>query len=304
MRTLSLLVFLAGGVWSQARLPPKGQPIAVKKGAEGARGERETGQTKHSSNYKSAPAQNQIVSAPEKSTAERKGAEELEINRQLADYTGQLAAFTKLLVFVGIFQFLALIAQAIIFRKTLIENRRLIQASRDAANAARMSAEGLIKSERAWLVVNSERPAKLIDAPGNAQIKALSFEIANRGRTPARFAGNIRANSKLTRLEELPANPDFSPAYLEPAHLGSVLSPNETMAITVPIPTENWTAVSVGSGRKGDRQLFVYASVLYYSFGETETAELGVCYIYAPEQPWGKENGFIRGGPKEHNKHT
>jgi hypothetical protein len=100
--------------------------------------ERPTEPTQGESVRRQRPTESQ----PEKNDANKQAAEELEVNRKLAN-------FTELLVFVGFLQLVALACQAIIFWRTLNENRSLIQASQSAANAALTGAQAATTSANA-----------------------------------------------------------------------------------------------------------------------------------------------------------
>ena len=146
MRTLTLLVFFASAAWSQPNLPPKSPQVTIRKGTEATANQKEASKTHDARRGPSTGAENEAEALPKKETTEAKTREELEINRKIAEYTGQLAAFTKLLVFVGIFQFLALIGQGIVFWRTLKENRNLIAATGNSAAAARQAADAAVSS--------------------------------------------------------------------------------------------------------------------------------------------------------------
>ena len=195
----------------------------------------------------------------------------------------------------------AALATLRVIRQQTAENRRAIEAARHSAAAAAISAHAFVNSERAWVVVNDQRAPKLMDSQSFFG-KFLTIEIINRGRTPARFTGTIRANSKFATLKDLPEIPDFPPPRPDsPADSELMLSPNETRDVVIPIslPSEHWEAASKAEASEG-RRLFVYASFLYYAFGELR-GELGVCYAYIPDP---NQPPFIRHGPQGYNKQT
>jgi hypothetical protein len=194
-----------------------------------------------------------------------------------------------------------------IIRRQAADNLRAIRASEVAAVAARKSADALINSERAWVVVNTKQSPQLVEfIEGHPEIKALEVEFVNRGRTPARLTGTVRVNSKIAKLEELPSVPDFAPPSPGvPSESEFMLSPNETLRYKIPIiPSEQWSEANKERAEDLGQHLFVYASVLYYAFGDETLAELGICYMYVRKHPGRKEDGFIRRGPKGYNKQT
>lgn len=137
MRTLNLLVFSASLMWSQAQRPPESPPVPEQKGAESTTHKEKTDEHRQGpDNAAPIPEENYTKPLSKETPANPKEEDKLETDRKLADYTGKLATFTKLLVVVGILQFLALIAQGIVFMRTLLENRRLIEASQATASAS------------------------------------------------------------------------------------------------------------------------------------------------------------------------
>jgi hypothetical protein len=99
---------------------------------------------------------------------------------------GKLVKLTGWLVVVGAIQAVVLVVQAIAFFRTLrILNHqtRLLQrgtvSAKTAANAAKGSADALINSERAWVIVGVKRYQK--------SATAFNLSITNHGRTPARI---------------------------------------------------------------------------------------------------------------------
>ena len=99
--------------------------MAIKNGAKGAPSKKDPGTHQREAPQASTAllSDKENKEAPAKrGTPENKPNDDLEINRRLAQYTGWLVA-------VGIIQFAALVAQAVIFGITLGQNRKAITAT-------------------------------------------------------------------------------------------------------------------------------------------------------------------------------
>ena len=151
MRTLILLVYLCCSMLrSQSQPPPKTSQLTKEKGT--VTGQAENGPQQHQQPSKSEtpPIQSKVESQTKQNPANTEPDQELEINHKLATFTGWLVA-------VGVVQFFAMVAQSIIFWRTLRENRRQISAAVIAANAAKDSNEltrqSLILTHRPKIVI-------------------------------------------------------------------------------------------------------------------------------------------------------
>jgi hypothetical protein len=250
-------------------------------------------------------AENGLPHEPQPCCTEQRSEKPLNRLEKIKEFTDAFSPWV--LVIIGLLGVVAALWTLSAIHQQARDNLVAITAARASAHAATQSAEAFVHSERAWIVVNNKYPPRIVDfLEGHAEIRALELEIINSGRTPGRFTGTVRINSKLTKIEDLPAVPDFSPAWPgAPAESEFTLSPKEKRRFKIPIiPTEKWDAVSKGRGETPEGQrLFVYASFLYYAFGDL-IGELGICYCYFPERPWNKPHGFIRMGPKGYNKQT
>ena len=135
MRTQTLLVFLllaASPLTPQPTERPRRPPVTKKESARGTQPENAP-QEKQKTATKESTAKEISSPRPNANATDSKAAEELATNRWIARFTGVLAL-------VGLLQFVALIIQAKIFHQTLEENRSLIAAATQSANAAHQSA--------------------------------------------------------------------------------------------------------------------------------------------------------------------
>jgi hypothetical protein len=117
---LCLLVFVR---YSQAQLPPDGQPVPKEDGTQAAKKNKDTNSHQTPTEENHPPRQNQVGNLDEQKKADSYTGEELKINRQLAAFTGQLANytgrsawFTAGLIVIGALQLFALIWQAKVLR--------------------------------------------------------------------------------------------------------------------------------------------------------------------------------------------
>ena len=212
-----------------------------------------------------------------------KGSEDLELQRKLAK-------FTKWLVIVGAFQFVALIVQAIAFWYTLGAIRtqanlmgvhaghlnNLATAAKNNAEAASLNAESVMNSERAWLVMQPDtfklEPSRKFD-----------WVIKNVGKTTARIVETNMRCRKCTSLEKILADP---PEYKDPicAH-GIPIAPGDSAQFwsyieAQPRDSDGMTAQDVAEIQSGKAELVAYGFVKYLdSFGEEHESRF--CYYYA-----------------------
>lgn len=132
------MLLIAISAFSQVP-PPKGVQAVGSSGTE--KKEKKASSDKTDTGHPANSPTQQSVESERGTPSPNKPDNDTEQNRRIADYTAQLAFYTKALVWVGIFQILVFIAQAVIFRMTLLENRRLIKATGKLAHAASRSAK-------------------------------------------------------------------------------------------------------------------------------------------------------------------
>src|SRR5580700_5810624 len=137
MRILTILMVSSLVAWSQGQKPSAPQPTS-KPSAETTRskeisvGDRRAAASDGPMGQSPKPVDND-------KSADPKSNEELNLSRKLTTFTGMLVA-------VGFLQLVALLAQALIFWRTLAENRNLIRAASISADAARDGARAAVES--------------------------------------------------------------------------------------------------------------------------------------------------------------
>jgi hypothetical protein len=173
---LAVLFFAILGI-SQT---PKDKRIAVKNGAlDAAPASSRKNNQQHAA---SPPSQTTSIynqsSPPEHNGDAKQSQDAIDVERQVARFTGYLAI-------VGLFQLVVLAVQAVLFRqqKNIMEQHRvslekLATAASDNAEAAKLNARA---------VMNAERPLLLIDIKLNDEGPGYKVAAHNPGRTPAIF---------------------------------------------------------------------------------------------------------------------
>ena len=160
----------------------------------------------------------------------------MEADRDVANTV--LACFTGLLVVVGLCQILFL--------------WRTVKATQDNASAAKLSAEGLINSERAWMAGFSERKQQFATA-SSENIGYICY-VKNTGKTPSRILEIGIAFRKTDSLGNIPQEP----AYREEEKTSFntiVVPPDDSIPISANL-SPPFTGDDYVSFR--DRRLFIY----------------------------------------------
>lgn len=123
MRLLLAVVLLCSILRSQSQIPQK---VAVQDSSATAQRKKEANEHQNSAKKPAPSLANETIKSTTEQSKTRNGTEqELEVNRRLAEYTGQLAVFTLLLVILGVLQFFALAVQA----RVLFHHGTLIKKS-------------------------------------------------------------------------------------------------------------------------------------------------------------------------------
>jgi hypothetical protein len=215
--------------------------------------------------------------------------------------------FTGALAWLAYHQWRAMQQQAHHMRDTLAETRKAADAAIKSAEAAKRSADVLINSERAWVIVNDVSPP-LFNVEG--QPHEFRFEIKNIGKTVARLTGPYRTRFHLlAHNEKLPDVPEYGIAetlfpsgMTETPIYGNVLAPGETDTVTYACFELLMTPEVFESMERGDQRLYFYASLMYFDFAEKER-ELQFCYLYRPRTEL-RVAHWEHAGPKVYTKHA
>jgi len=169
-----------------------------------------------------------------------------------------------------------------------------------AAKAAKRSADALINSERAWVVMIVDPPSFVL----TGSRPSFSFDIINGGKTVARLVNPfVRRFQVLSYEEELPLVPTFEQATVidttEDPTEGRLFAPGEHNG-TVSFEDHTIPGSQLAEVGTGIRTLYVYGKFNYFDFADV-LREVFFCYRYirsATKPQW------VRGGPPAYNKHT
>jgi hypothetical protein len=179
----------------------------------------------------------------ERTEAERKKAE---LDRQLVDYNGDLAHYTKVLAVIAVLQFLALLAQAIVIPSTVRESRRVGITAREA----------MIVSNRAYVNYGGchwiSHPA-LSDGHIYWQIHPM---WTNSGNTPTRRL-SVRVHYE---LRDTPLPVDFGFVVPEVDGAPATIAPKASIG-SLPYPINGSDLVAI---RDGTKHLYVWGVARYW----------------------------------------
>lgn len=191
-------------------------------------------------------------------------------------------------------------------RKQANTSEKAANAAKESAIAAKLGADAVVKSERAWIFPIAEDPkdppAPLNDnVPHPMQIYRVIISIANFGKTPATITTMKAGHRVLAKGESLPPIPDYET-------IGALIESPIMVPPNQPRPLQAWLDINPYD-LKGvliqDSFFWVYGRIEYRDvFGSQR--ETRFCYIYY--SPVGfiapGISGFRMAGPPEYNKVT
>jgi hypothetical protein len=184
------------------------------------------------------------------------------------------------------------------------ESATQMRISRDAADAAKASAQALIDGERPWVLVENLILLELLPMEQNRPVQ-VRYEIQNYGKTPARL---VRARTKFQMSNQMdgPPNPEIYqdaggkipqrivPPMLEPRLLNfAFLEPDRYLRM------ERIQAIN-----NGDVYFWAYGFVAYRdTLGTDREYMTRFCYCYIVP-PLMEPARFCLAGPPEYNTAT
>jgi hypothetical protein len=219
---------------------------------------------------------------------------------------------TIAIVIVGALQAVILAWQAVALYRTLTAINRQVIANEKSANAAKLNAEALVNSMRAWIVVDkiSPPPEMLMPQPSPAQLMVMTFvfRFRNCGKTIARVKeGRIRFHTVETS-KGLPPIPEYGlKSNLPEIPGGMVIVPDETFQGRAFLEGNMLSEEQIAAIKQHTLSLYVYGFFAYQDF-QGNDHELRFCYVY--RFPTGlilvdiDKDEFILGGPKPYNEST
>lgn len=191
------------------------------------------------------------------------------------------------------------------------ETRRSAQASAEAAGAALLNAQAVIRSERPWLVVTF--------LPDKEKLGSFRFSCRNKGKTPAKVISMSAKLDIVASLDKLVIPPDYSSAVQMPDL--RLIVPDKSFRIGPGVNPELFLLNHLDKRPSvNDRRAFLvyYGNVIYrdtfYQDGRSEGVhETCWCFVYGPShgEKFDRANlpnqagTFVRSGPaEEYNQYT
>jgi len=176
--------------------------------------------------------------------------------------------FTGILALCAIAQVIAMIVQGRYMRKGLEETSK-------ATNAAKQSADALINSERAWVVIDADPRYNPTPAGGTD----VRFWIWNTGKTPAKITRTISDAHVLPAGVPFPDIPPYSPGNIGTPY-PHILAPGRPdfaatgitgcLVFGIPITGFNLPAIQNGSD-----SFYMFGRVEYETFGVQKYTTFG-----------------------------
>ena len=233
----------------------------------------------------------------------------IEIQRKLVKYTIYLAV-------VGGLQFIALIVQAVAFWRTLeavriqatlmgkhaehLEN--LAAAARDNAKAAKASADALINSERAWILVDIGKLPPFKPDPNQLQFLWIFPTIKNYGKTVARITRVAGIVKLISEGEKLPVVPEYILGQGFDEQIDTVLPPEVPMQPRLGVSGDELIQV-----QQGKLSLFVHGFIEYFDGVSEKQRRSAYCFGYVIQGGFSPaETGFYPylAAPREYTECT
>jgi hypothetical protein len=212
---LTFLAAIASDSWGQSKQPPAESKQATQPPATDQRGTEQVPLA-----VKILPAQDAKEQA-EKAERERK--EKAVIDEKLAFETQRIADYTDRLARFTVFLFCVAIAQAGLFVWQLLLIQRGMKDTREAADAAKLSAQAVIAAERAYVFVEIclETAVDMIKYMQGMQSVdprsiLIQYRFTNYGKTPA-VIKSISYGAVVA--ENLPRQREYSHVLHLPTHL-------------------------------------------------------------------------------------
>jgi hypothetical protein len=188
--------------------------------------------------------------------------------------------------------FVGFVGMGILVWQTVV-TRRSANAAKDAAIAAKNSAQAVINSERPWIFVTF-KAAGSFDIPREAHIY---FSGKNCGRTPARVTRASVNSYTQSRDAEFYDEPPYHKTELK---YPRYVPPDGTFEIDdFDLRVERNDSMWEDMNKKNERVMFT-GHVVYFDLITGEEHESRFCYFLSPN-PY---VGLIMTGPRTYNKHT
>jgi hypothetical protein len=196
------------------------------------------------------------------------------------------------------------IMMAVSLLKKIARQTAYTEAAADAAatsaQAALLSAQAVLNSERPWILITVE--------PSRSLENSFTVMATNRGRTPARIIETMDRNKIVIDEKRLPATPEFRNVERSTPFTPIILLPGEFTAIK-PFSRDDVKGLCDSEERfkrieTWEEKVYLYGKVLYrdlISPADSPAHETNWCCWYIH----GRQNsGLVIAGPPEYNSHT
>ena len=196
------------------------------------------------------------------------------------------------------------IMMAVSLLKKIARQTAYAEAAADAAatsaQAALLSAQAVIHSERPWILITVE-PSRSIE-------NSFTVMATNRGRTPARIIETTDRDKIVIDEKRLPGAPEYKHVERSAPFTPIILLPGEFTAIK-PFSRDDVKRLCDSEERykrieTWEEKVFLYGKVLYrdlISPADSQAHETNWCCWYIH----GRQNsGLVIAGPPEYNSHT
>jgi len=181
---------------------------------------------------------------------------------------------------------------------------RQANSNQISAEAAKQSAEALIESQRAWILVlpdHFENPKPMYGPEMKDDLMKFFISIKNVGTSPARLISTAFRYCLLNDLDELSPKPEY-PQPLP--YNGWIVAPQELVNEVIPLEMEGLTAVELDSHCLNKTKfLFAYGVVKYRDiFNRERETRIGYVYEYFwVHQAMKPSRRIKQAGPPEYN---
>jgi hypothetical protein len=192
------------------------------------------------------------------------------------------------LVLVGIAGTLLALRSLGIIRQQTQHTKTAAEAAKASADAAFLSAQGIINAERAWITGSIGRESYRLY--GNPSIvPEFQLTLTNSGRTPGVVSRVMMRFIKLPTLADLPPKPPLDIRHI--ADLGNTLIVREERPLSITTPIEEEKALNpeeVNAVKDGKLFLLVFGFIEYTNVIKPDFAnphKAGFCFVYAVASP-------------------
>ncbi|GAC1702247.1 MAG: hypothetical protein NVS9B4_07180 [Candidatus Acidiferrum sp.] len=149
------------------------------------------------------------------------------------------------------------------------------QASRKSANAAKLSSDALINSERAWILVDIGTLPPFDPSPNEVQILWVFPTVKNYGKTIARITRIAGIVKLIPEGQDLPVVPEYTLGQGFDEQVDTVLPPQVPLQPRLAISGQEFISV-----REGKFSLFIHGFIEYFDGISEKKRRSAYCFGY------------------------